>query len=74
MVSCITFQRSDVMKDKGTWYWIDIPYACGGIRFGPDGHVNKTPPIFRWMKGKDVGTIIAWVTKHKGQMERLDGT
>ena len=40
-------------------YLIDTGYACAGISV-KNGKVVETSPIFHWMLGKSLDTIMRW--------------
>jgi hypothetical protein len=43
-----------------TWYWVDLPYACYGIRV-EDAVVVEAAPIAGWMRGKSENYVIGWL-------------
>lgn len=45
-------------------FLVDVGYACYGIETEA-GYVITAPPIARWMVGKPVGKVRAWL-KQKG--------
>lgn len=57
--------------NKEIWYWINIPYACGGVELDAENFVIKTPPIFRWMRGRRFAEIRKWVDQKGGTVEPL---
>jgi hypothetical protein len=62
---------------------IDIPYACGGIEVdytGTGKHPNEglsdaiitdAAPIFKWMIGKTLSSIVLWVNSKGGKVTGL---
>jgi hypothetical protein len=55
-------QRSE--ESLITSLWIDLPYACYGVRV-ENNYIVEAPPIARWMVGKTVQQVVRWV-KSKG--------
>ena len=45
-------------------YQIDVGYACAGVVTHGDV-VSESAPIFKWMIGKELKTVVTWV-KNKG--------
>ena len=41
------------------WYWINVGYACGGIKVEND-IVVETAPIYRWMKRNNWSDVKKW--------------
>ena len=54
-----------MFKDGELWI-VDIKYACFGIIV--DHLVVETPPIAKWMLGKDINTIEKWVKTKNGTL------
>ena len=49
--------------------WINLTYACGGVKLDCFGCVVEAPPIFKWMIGKHRQVILDWVWKKNGYAE-----
>ncbi len=47
---------------------VKLPYATFGIRV-EEGKVIKAPPIAKWMVGKTVLEVRAWVKGKKGTVD-----
>jgi len=52
-------------------YTIDTGYANAGIIVDEQGYILEAAPIFKWMIGKEINTVlkwkkIKWVYEHKG--------
>jgi hypothetical protein len=50
-------------------YWIDINYACFGIETNSDETVVTAPPIAKWMIGKNIEEVKAFVKRKNGKMK-----
>jgi hypothetical protein len=51
---------------------ITLPYACAGIEtdgLDPCSRCTYAAPIFKWMIGKLLWEIKAWVTKKNGSIK-----
>lgn len=49
-------------------YQVKLPYAVFGIVL-TDGVVSEAAPIGKWMVGKSLNFIKAWVLQRKGTVE-----
>ena len=45
---------------------IDLPFACFWVEFNDQGKVVKAPPIARWMIGKNLVTVLRYVSSKGG--------
>lgn len=52
-------------------YRITTDYGVGGVIIA-NGKVARSAPIFRWMKGKTLTEITAWVESKNGTIEPVD--
>jgi hypothetical protein len=52
-------------------YQVTLPYACFGIVTDDliQGKVTEAAPIGKWMIGKRLSTVIAWVNGKGGKVE-----
>lgn len=41
-------------------YWIDTGYACGGAVTNNKGMIVDVPPIFKWMRNKNIKDVLKW--------------
>ena len=51
-----------------TTCFVTLPYATFGIRV-KQGKIVNAPPIAKWMIGKTLLEVRAWVAKKKGTVE-----
>lgn len=58
-------------------YYVTIPGACFAIRAWEDNFpqprqwVDETPHGARWMQGKTIAAVTAWVLRKKGKIEEM---
>ena len=52
------------------WYRIELPYAVFGIQV-MDGRVVDAADIGKWMIGKQLTFVQAWVQRKKGEIQCL---
>lgn len=54
-----------------TLYRVILTYACFGIEVAASGIVQKAAPVGRWMVGKTLIYVRAWVTHKGGTVEEV---
>jgi hypothetical protein len=53
---------------QDSWLRVSLPYATYGIRV-KGNLVVEAAPIARWMLGKSIGYVTAWIMKKHGTIE-----
>lgn len=59
-----------IHKRCETLYRIELSYACYGIII-KHAIVVHSPPIAKWMVGKNISFIKEWVKKKKGKIKEV---
>ncbi len=59
-------------QEKGMFYRIELDYGIIGI-FTKNDIVTETPPIAKWMIGKNINTIKNYVIKKQGEIMLIEG-
>jgi hypothetical protein len=54
--------------------WVHLPYATFGIEVNDCNIVTDAAPIARWMIGKHINAVAAWVERKEGVMRWLTNT
>lgn len=59
------------IKDRGKMlYRVKLDYACYGLVIEKE-IVIRTPPIARWMQGKNIKEIERWIRKKGGRIDNV---
>ena len=56
----------------GDLYTVNISYANFGIIVDGDEIVLQAAPIAKWMVGKRLGDVVAWIESKAGKIEKVD--